>query len=103
MKFTYAAVLAAFIGAQIMLPARAYSEPTLESLATCKDSWLDWKENPAADQKFAENLHTNFSAGKEGAILPKTPQTLLGLPITRVYPESLGMGVGFSVGVTGGF
>jgi hypothetical protein len=84
--------------------ALAASEPTLESLATCQDSWLDWKDNPAPGKKFTEMLRTGYTADSEdGHLVPKAKTTLLGLPVKSVYPDSVGMGVGFSVGVSADF
>lgn len=81
------------------------AEPSLDTLATCRDSWLDWKDDPARGAKFAEDLRTSFTHQRnEGDFfVPKTPRKLLGLPVARVYPDSVGMGVGFSVLVNSGF
>ena len=91
------------------LPAAAATEqtaaePSLESLVTCKESWLDWKENPARGEKFGASLHAGYTVQKDGGYLvPKAKTTLFGLTVTQVYPESVGMGVGFSVAVAGNF
>jgi len=85
--------------------ARAAGEPSLESLATCKDSWLDWKDDQARSAKFAADLraHYTYQQDRGGFLVPKAPGSVLGLPVARVYPESAGMAVGFSVQVNGGF
>jgi hypothetical protein len=84
--------------------AQAVEEPTLERMATCQDSWLDWKNDPTRGQKFADGLHANYAAQRDGGYLvPKAKVTLFGQPLARVYPESVGMGVGFSVAVTSSF
>jgi len=36
-------------------------------------------------------------------VVPNSNQTVVGLPIARVFPESVGMGVGFSVWVNANF
>jgi len=86
------------------LPARAADEPNLERLATCQDSWLDWKDNPALRNKFAEGIRAGYNP-KEGTAFfkPKSPKTVLGLPVTEVAPDSIGMAVGFSVVVSADF
>jgi len=65
----------------------------------CQDSWLEWKErDPARLQRYVDAIHTNFSRdGNNAWVTPKSPQTVAGLPVLQVYPESVGMGVGFSV------
>lgn len=83
--------------------AQAASDPTLESMATCQDSWLDWKVSPARGEKFAETLRAGYIAKDAGYFVPKAKASLFGLPVTRVYPESVGMGVGFSVMIAGNF
>lgn len=81
------------------------AEPSLDSLATCRDSWLDWKDDPTRGAKFTEGLHTNYTYHEDrgGFLVPKAPETVLGLPVARVYPESAGMAVGFTVLVNSGF
>ncbi|HEX7914819.1 hypothetical protein [Rudaea sp.] len=85
--------------------AHAAAEPNLESLATCRDSWLDWKDDQARGTKFTEDLRANYTYQQDrgGFLVPKTPKSVLGLPVARVYPESAGMAVGFSVLVNSGF
>lgn len=81
------------------------AEPNLDTLATCRDSWLDWKDDPARGAKFADDLRANYleQRGEGDFFVPKTPKKLLGLPVARVYPESTGMAVGFSVLVNSSF
>jgi hypothetical protein len=38
-----------------------------------------------------------------GAYTPRSSQTVAGLPVAQVYPQSVGMGVGFSVIVNANF
>lgn len=97
-------VLFGFCLSAAAAPARAAGDPTLESMVTCKDSWLDWKDNPAPGKKFLETLHADFNVhGDEGYLVPKAKSTLFGLPVTRVYTDSVGMGLGFSVVVASKF
>src|SRR4249919_3614707 len=73
-------------------------ETAIERLATCQDSWRDWKDNPAESRRVGELFTSTFEqAGKDGSFAPKGKVQVVGLPVTLVYPESVGMGVGFSV------
>ncbi len=83
--------------------AHAAAEPTLERLATCQESWLDWQDNPARGHAFMDRMHADYGEQEDGGYLvPKTTKTLFGLPVGRVYLDSIGMGVGFSVLVNDG-
>jgi hypothetical protein len=101
---------AAFIGALTILLvavplAGAADNLTIERLATCRDSWIDWKENnPGMLNQFIQYFRSGF-AHKESDpfFIPTSTQTVVGLPVTRVFPESVGMGVGFSVWVNASF
>jgi len=99
----YALALSAFSLFLAATPVHAASEATLESMVTCHDSWLDWKDNPEPGKKFLETLHAAYTMHSEGYLVPKSKATLLGLPVTRVYTDSVGMGLGFSVVVAGKF
>ncbi len=94
-------ILAPLVGA----PARAADNAGIERLATCQDSWFEWKSSaPARLQSFVNRFRADFSPiGNEGAFKPKSDLTVAGLPVTQVYPESIGMGVGFSVIVNAPF
>jgi len=70
----------------------------IERLATCQDSWLDFKEDPAKSKAFAEAFMASFNQkGNGGTFTPKTKVLVAGLPVVEAHPESVGMGVGFSV------
>jgi len=82
--------------------ARALTAPEdlIEQLATCRASWLDWKNDPAQAQKFRETITARFTQQSRGpAWTPKQSVTLLGMPVVEAFPESVGMGVGFSMTV----
>jgi hypothetical protein len=79
-------------------------DTAVERLATCQDSWRDWKENPTESKRVGELFTNNFAqAGNDGSFTPKAKVSVVGLPVKRVYPESVGMGVGFSVILDGTF
>ena len=88
------AVLLAAVGS-----AEAADNLTIERLAICQDSWLDWKDgDPARIKTFSDSFQRDFLRKANAAFfVPKSSQTVAGLPVTQVYPESVGMGVGFSV------
>lgn len=87
------------------LPAQAMDNLSIERLATCQDLWLEWKQNsPDQLKKFAEDFQSGFfHKGNDLFFVPKSSQTVAGLPIAQVFPESVGMGVGFSVMVNANF
>lgn len=91
--------------AAIAMPARAADDASIERLVTCKDSWLDWKNDNAPQLKsFGEHFQSDFASGENDAFfVPKSRDTIAGLGVTRVFPNSVGMGVGFSVFVDAKF
>jgi hypothetical protein len=91
------APLLALVSLVALQPAKPV-ETAIERLATCQDSWRDWKDDPAQSKKVGELFTSTFAqAGKDGSFAPKEKVQVVGLPVTLVYPESVGMGVGFSV------
>ena len=101
--FSRAGLLILFLAA--VTPAYAADNPILERLATCQDSWFEWKSSdPARLQQFVAGFQSDFSRKeRDPFFVPKSSQTVAGLPVTQVYPESVGMGVGFSVMVGANF
>jgi len=86
--------------------ARAADNLSIERLATCQDSWLDWQSgNPAQLAKFIEDFRSAFLQKKDtdAFLVPKLSQTVVGLPVAQVFPESVSMAVGFSVVVNANF
>jgi hypothetical protein len=83
----------------IALPAAAADDTGLERLTTCRDSWVDWQKTKAPQlTSFAAHLRNDFTHKDSDAfIVPKSAVTLDGFRVLEVYPESVGMGVGFSV------
>ena len=98
-----AGILAIFLVA--VTPARATDNLGIERLATCQDSWLEWKSgDPAQLKKFTGSFQSDFvRKGSDPFFVPKSSQTVAGLPLAQVFPESVGMGVGFSVMVNANF
>ena len=87
------------------VPALAADDLVVERLVTCQDSWLDWKNDNAPQlQTFGEHFQADFTRNEsDGYFVPKSQDTIAGLRVTRVFPESVGMGVGFSVFVDAPF
>jgi hypothetical protein len=77
----------------------------IERLATCQDSGLDWKaSDPARLKRFVDSFQSDFShKGNDAFFVPRSSQTVAGLPLAQVFPESIGMAVGFSVMVNANF
>jgi hypothetical protein len=96
------ATLALFAAA---LPASAADDDALARMALCKDSRLEWsKGDPARFKTFAEHVKANFaSRGNDPYALPKAKVTVAGLSVTQAFPDSVGMGVGFSLAVDATF
>jgi hypothetical protein len=86
-------------------PAQAADNLGIERLAICQDSWFDWKSSdPVRLKKFVDSLQSDFSRKeRDPFFVPKTGQTVAGLPVAQVFPQSVGMGVGFSVVVNANF
>lgn len=84
--------------------AHAADEPNLLRLASCQDSWLDWKDDPVRMRRFGAGLEQRFvDKERGGAWEPKSATSLLGFGVAEVYPQSVGMGLGFSVVVNAPF
>jgi len=98
-----AGILTIFLVA--VTPVRAAGNLSIERLATCQDSWLDWKNSdPVRLKKFAQSLQSDFvRKEKDAFFVPKSNLTVAGLPVAQVFPESIGMAVGFSVVVNANF
>jgi hypothetical protein len=82
-----------------LAPVRAAEDDGVARLALCQDSWLDWQsKEPARLKAFGEHFRAAFvPKSNDGSAVPRTETSILGMRILRVYPESVGMGVGFSV------
>ncbi|MEO8367497.1 MAG: hypothetical protein ABI538_14990 [Pseudoxanthomonas sp.] len=79
-------------------------DASLGKLATCQDSWFDWKDDDRRMGQYIDRFKTNYTRlEEEPAFLPKVPREVLGFPLIKVYPQSVGMGVGFSLQLGGQF
>ena len=85
-------------------PASGAADDLIEQLATCRASWLDWKDDPVQARKFGDTINAAFTPKpREPAWTPKKPIVVGGLKVVEAFPESVGMGVGFSLSVEGNF
>jgi hypothetical protein len=86
------------------MPASGAADDLIEQLATCRASWLDWKDDPAQARKFGDAIKAAFTPQPSGpAWTPRTPIVVGGLKVVEAFPESVGMGVGFSLSVEANF
>jgi hypothetical protein len=88
-----------------LAPACAAGDQSLERMATCQDSWFDWQSHdPARLKAFGDSFQAGFTK-KDGEpfLVPKTSTSVAGLRVVQVFPDSIGMGVGFSVTVDAPF
>lgn len=85
----------ALAGALLAAPLGA-DTAIIERLATCQDSWLDWKDNPVKMQPLADTFNASFKE-KDRKWIPTSKVLVAGLPVVQAFPENVGMGVGFSV------
>jgi hypothetical protein len=84
-----------FLVAIRVAPVQA-ADDLIERLATCQDSWLDWKQDDARMRTFAKAFQSAF-AEKDRKWMAKSKIQVAGLPVLQAFPQNLGMGVGFSV------
>jgi hypothetical protein len=87
------------------LPADKEADGTyFEKLATCHESWFDWKDDELRMSQYGDRLTANFTrTEEEPAFVPKSPYEAFGFPLIKVYPQSVGMGIGFSLQLGGQF
>lgn len=79
-------------------PSMGFHGDSLARLAMCQGSWLDWKDDEVRMARYIGQFDTGFTRiEEEAAFVPKTPIKVLGFPLIKVYPQSVGMGVGVSV------
>jgi hypothetical protein len=83
---------------------QAEEDKTLLPMITCQESWLDWKQDTDRGKQFADVLESKFRQDtRENSFIPNQTISILGHNVSRVYPTSVGMALGFSVVVDGSF
>lgn len=95
-------LLALLVG---VAPAVRADDQRIENLALCRDSWLDWKNtDPARLDSFGAYFRSAFAHnGDDAFFTPKSAMAIDGLKVKQVFPENVGMGLGFSVVVDATF
>jgi len=84
--------------------AHADEDPGMLPMTSCQESWLDWKQDPVKAEKFSRQFQSRFKRNeREASFSPIGESTLFGHRINRVYPQSVGMGLGYSVVVEASF
>ena len=84
--------------------AQAADDKLFLSLATCQESWLDWKNIPPKIGPYKDRINSDLKRVEGTAgYTPLKPLTLLDFNVAEVYPGSVGMGLGFSVVVNAEF
>lgn len=86
-------------------PISAAPDPALTRMALCRDSWLDWsRSEPAKFEAFRGSFMRAFARhGDDAYFVPRGPVSVAGLKVLDAYPQSVGMGVGFSLTVEATF
>jgi hypothetical protein len=84
--------------------SQAADDINIERLATCQDSWFEWKNEPSKLKDFSKYIKSAFVEKENSAfLLPKSEKSVFGLKVVQLFPESIGMAVGFSVIVEADF
>lgn len=92
------------LGSLAFSSAHAADDRLLLQLATCQESWTDWDKSSPNVDNFRKMFSTDFKQKGGGAsFVSITPLSILGYNVNEVYPDSVGMGVGFSLLVDGEF
>jgi hypothetical protein len=84
-----------------ILPARAADDAALTRMALCQDSWVEWtKKEPKTFETFRAHFFGAFKPHDNDPYwLPKANVSVLGMNVAQGFPDSVGMGVGFSLTV----
>lgn len=85
-------------------PAGAADDALLQRMTLCQDSWLDWKNDGARLTRFVSEVESRFSQSAGGpSFTPRAPTKAFGLPVTQLFPQTVGMALGFSMIVNADF
>lgn len=88
----------------LFYPAFAADDDILARMALCKESWAENKNDPGKLKPFADDFRAKFTQHEHDAwFAPKQNVSVMGLRVSQAYPESVGMGVGFSLTVDATF
>ena len=85
-------------------PAGAADDALLQRMTLCQDSWLDWKNDEVRLTRFVSEVESRFSHDARGpSFTPKAPVKAFGLPVAQLFPQTVGMALGFSMIVNADF
>jgi len=86
-------------------PAFAADDDALMRMALCRDSWFEWSKSESKTfESFANHVRANFAPHDNDAfVVPKGDTSVAGFKVVELYPDSVGMGVGFSLTVEATF
>ena len=93
------AVLALFV---VAAPAHAADDAAITRMTLCQDSWFEWtKKEPKTFEAFRNRFMGQFAMPRENKPywMPKTNVSVMGMHVAQAFPDSVGMGVGFSLTV----
>ncbi len=100
MKFTrFTSLVSSFLLSFLAFSnAQAADNRLLLQLATCEESWMDWRKSSPKIDDFRKLFTEDFKQkDRDPGFAPLKPVSILGHTIAEGYPQSVGMGVGFSV------
>jgi hypothetical protein len=88
-----------------IVPAAATDDSGLTRMALCQDSWVEWtKKEPETFVPFRNRFMAQFTRHENDPYwLPKASTSVLGMHVAQAFPQSVGMGVGFSLTVDAPF
>ena len=99
--------LVALALATLVQPVSASDDAAITRMALCRDSWIEWtKTDPKTFEAFRGHVTSLFAPhGNDPYWLPKakTKVSVVGLNVSQLFPQSVGMGVGFSLTVDAPF
>ena len=84
--------------------ALAADDPQFQRMALCQDSWLDWRSDDARISALVDYFEARLERNRQGdGATPRSPIQVLGYSVVQAYPQSVGMGVGFSLVINADF
>src|ERR1700755_2928395 len=89
----------------VVLPVSAADDAALTRMALCRDSWAEWsKADTARFEAFRAHFMSAFSRhGDDPYFVPKANMSVARMRVLQAFPQSVGMGVGFSLTVDAPF
>lgn len=99
--------LLAIAALSMLLPnshAQSRNDAGVLRLLTCQDAWMDWSDDPVKLEKIGTALRLHYAqSDRDSSFVPNKPMSVLGHRVVQLYPQSFGLGVGYSVIVSASF